>query len=232
MQLHFENRAAAGRALGAALLARGRWHDPLVLALPRGGVPVAREVARALHAPWDLLLVRKLGAPGQPELALGALAEDGTLELNHALVRQLGVDPAWIDEAARTAARELRRRAGLWRGAREAAVAAGRDVIVVDDGVATGASMRVALRALRAQHPARIVAAAPVAPPDVDFSQLADAFVCLARPRAFSAVGAYYADFAQVDDDAVREQLAEAAQPAADAHSGASAFNLQAELRS
>ncbi len=207
MEPHFADRASAGQALGEALRAQGPWAQPLVLALPRGGVPVAREVARALDAELDLLLVRKLGVPGQPELAMGALAEADALVLNHALIREAGVSQAQIDAAVEAARGELNRRATLWRGGRAPPAVAGRSVIVVDDGIATGATMRAALLALRAQGPARVTVAVPVAPPDIGFDELADRFVFLARPPHFTAVGAFYNDFQQVDDATVRALL-------------------------
>ena len=211
MEPHFADRTSAGRALGEALRAHGPWTRALVLALPRGGVPVAREVARALGAELDVLLVRKLGAPGQPELAIGALAESDTVVLNHALIRELGVSPAQIDAVLGAARAELSRRAALWRGNRPPLQLAGRIVVVVDDGIATGATMSAALRALRAQHPARVVVAAPVAPAACGFDELADAFVCLSRPPHFAAVGDYYRDFHQIDDATVRALLDESA---------------------
>ncbi len=210
MEPHFADRASAGHALGEALCAQGPWAHALILALPRGGVPVAREVARALDAELDLLLVRKLGVPGQPELAMGALAEADTLVLNHALIREAGVSPAQIDAAVEAARGELHRRATLWRGGRAPPAVAGRNVIVVDDGIATGATMRAALLALRAQRPASVTVAVPVAPPDIVFDELADRFVFLARPQHFTAVGAFYTDFQQVDDATVRALLDEA----------------------
>ncbi len=207
MEPHFADRARAGQALGEALRAAGPWPHALVLALPRGGVPVAREVADALDAELDVLLVRKLGVPGQPELAMGALADADTVVLNHALIRDLGISPSQVDAAIAAARIELRRRAALWRGGRAPPAVAGRSVIVVDDGIATGATMSAALRALRAQRPSRLAAAAPVAPAATRFDELADDFVCLARPLHFTAVGDFYTDFQQLDDATVRALL-------------------------
>ncbi|OIQ86666.1 putative phosphoribosyl transferasec [mine drainage metagenome] len=207
MEPHFADRISAGQALGEALRAAGPWPHALVLALPRGGVPVAREVAGALGAELDVLLVRKLGVPGQPELAMGALADADTVVLNHALIHELGIDASQVDAAIAAAQLELRRRAALWRGGRAPPAVAGRSVIVVDDGIATGATMSAALRALRTQRPARLAVAVPVAPADMRFDELADDFICLARPRHFTAVGEFYTDFHQVDDATVRALL-------------------------
>jgi putative phosphoribosyl transferase len=181
--------------------------DVVVLGLPRGGVPVAAEVAAALGAPLDVFVVRKLGAPGQRELALGAVASGGTIVLNDEIVRHLGVERARLDSiiAAERAIVDERDRA--YRGDREPLDVAGRTVVVVDDGLATGATMRAALAALRVRDAGTLIAAAPVAPPDV-FDVLrgeADRVVVLDTPEQFLAVGSWYRDFRQVSDDEVRE---------------------------
>ncbi|MDX1697989.1 MAG: phosphoribosyltransferase, partial [Thiohalobacterales bacterium] len=210
MKMPIPNRTAAGQALAAALAAyRGR-DDTIVLALPRGGVPVAVEVARSLDARLDLMIVRKLGAPGQPELARGAIASGGGRVMNEDIVRALGISAAAIERVADREQQELARREQAYRGDRSRPDLAGQCVILVDDGLATGATMRAAVGAVRSRHPARIVVAVPVAPPDtVDRLQAeADEVVCLEQPEPFRAIGLWYADFTQVSDDEVRQQLA------------------------
>jgi putative phosphoribosyl transferase len=182
----FRDRPDAGRALAALLANHGPWTDALVLALPRGGVPVADEVARVLELPLDVLIVRKLGVPGQPELAMGAIAGGGLRVLNEDVLRQFRIGDAAVEAAAQAEEKELARRERLYRGPRKAPPLAGRTVILVDDGLATGATMRAAVRALRAQGddaPARIVVAVPVASGDTadalraEFDQTDDAEV-------------------------------------------------------
>lgn len=211
--MRFANRQQAGRQLAHALLALDLNPPLQVLALPRGGVPVAAEVARALAAPLELLLVRKIGAPWQPELAVAAVAEGDPPELviDAEIARLSGVDRHYIEAQAQRELAEIeRRRAAYCPGARPPEVA-GRTVIVVDDGVATGSTMRAALRALRQRGPARLVLAVPVAPADTLAALRAevDDMVCLAQPEPFVAVGRHYIDFAQVGDDEVRRILAE-----------------------
>lgn len=208
----FADRSDAGRRLARALRAYANRNDLLVLALPRGGVPVGFEVAQALRAPLDLLLVRKLGVPGHEELAMGAIASGGIQVLNREVVAATGVGDAEIQTAVARERRELERREAAYRGARPAPEIANRCVILVDDGLATGATMRAALTALRPQHPAVLVVAVPVAPPDV-LARLraeADDLVCVEAPESFFAIGAWYRDFSQLDDDRVRDLLARA----------------------
>lgn len=207
--LPFLDRVAAGQALAAALESQ-RGKDVLVLALPRGGVPVAAEVAAALNAELDLMIVRKLGVPGHSELAMGAIASGGIRVLNSHVIASLRIQDTAIEAVARREQLELERREGAYRGRRPRPVIEGRCVILVDDGVATGATMRAAIAALRRQSPARIVVAVPVAPPDtVDrLRGEADEAVCLATPESFWAIGQFYVEFPQLSDDAVREQLA------------------------
>lgn len=207
----FEDRRQAGREL-AVQLARRACQDPVVLALPRGGVPVADEIARRLSAPLDVVLVRKIGAPGQPELAVGAVVDGAAREivLNDAIVAELDISPEYI---AATAARELEtieRRRQLWLGGKPYPSLAGRTVIVVDDGIATGATMRAALVAVRRRNPARLIVAVPVAPPSVARAMraLADEVVCLMEPESFGAIGYFYVDFTQVEDREVSAILA------------------------
>lgn len=213
MQL-FRDRFDAGRALGQRLRVRlGGGGDRLVLALPRGGVPVGFEVARALGAPLDVFVVRKLGTPGHEELAMGAIATGGVQVLNEGVVRRLGIPGAAIAAVAEREARELLRRERLFRDGRPPARVEGRTVVLVDDGLATGSTMRAALRALRQQRPARIVMGVPVAAPETceSLQGEADAVLCVHTPTPFYAVGQWYEDFTQTTDDEVRELLARAA---------------------
>lgn len=199
----FQDRKAAGAAL-AARLAGYRGTPATVLALPRGGVPLGAAIAQALGLPLDLLLVRKIGLPGQPELALAAVAGPAgeVLVVNEALARAEGFDAAAIATLAAPARAEIARRRAAWMGDRPPPDLAGRTAIVVDDGVATGATLRAALRALRALRPARVVVAVPVGPAEVvaSLAREADEVICLEQPRPFVAVGAHYAAFPQVAD--------------------------------
>ena len=209
----FENRADAGRQL-AAKLAAYAGADTRVLALPRGGVPVAYEVAMALHAPLDVFVVRKIGAPGREELAIGAIASGGVRVLNEETIAYLGVDRETIEGITQRELRELQRREQTYRGDLPAHDVAHRTVILVDDGLATGASMHAAILALRERVPRRLIVAVPVAPADTcaALEPLADNLVVLATPDPFRGVGAWYADFSQISDDEVRSLLAQAAQ--------------------
>ena len=215
--LPFADRRAAGRALAAALRARRPRPPVVVLALPRGGVPVAAEVARALDAPLDLLIVRKIGAPWQPELAIAAVVEGDPPDLvvDEPARAALDVPHATIERQAAHELLEIARRRERYLGGRAAAAAAGATVVLVDDGIATGTTVRAALRALRRRAPGRVILAVPVAPPDVIAALGAevDEVVCLATPEPFSAVGCHYVDFAQVDDDGVLAALASARAP-------------------
>jgi len=206
----FRDRRQAGALLGEALSAFAGRKDVLVLGLPRGGVPVAAEVARALDVPLDVLVVRKLGAPGREELAIGAIAEGGVRVLNRALFANLGLDQRQIDVLAGREERELERRMKLYRGGRDPLPVENRTIIVVDDGVATGATMRAGLQALRARGAARVIAAAPVGAADsVDaLREDADEVVVLETPSWFQAVGQWYEDFGPTSDGEVRACLA------------------------
>lgn len=216
MTEYFADRADAGRQLADALRDYAGRRDVVVLALPRGGVPVAFPVAVALRAPLDVLVVRKLGAPSDPEFAMGAIATGGAVHLQRSAIRTLGVTGAQLADVIARETDELQRREALYRGARPPLPVDGRIAIVVDDGVATGASMRVALQALRARHPAlrarhpaRIVAAAPVAPAGTRhaFDDLADAFVTVSQPLRFFGISQFYGRFEQTEDDEVRALL-------------------------
>jgi putative phosphoribosyl transferase len=206
----FADRSEAGCELARALAAL-RLVDPIVLALPRGGVPVAVEVAAALHAPLDLLLVRKIGAPDQRELAVAAVAEgsgDG-LVLDTETMAMTGASNAYVEREARRELEEIVRRRKVYLGGRAPLPIEGKTAVVVDDGIATGTTVRAALRSLRARRPARLVLAVPVASPSVvaELRPLVDDLVCLSQPPSFYAVGAHYADFHQVSDDEVAAAL-------------------------
>ena len=208
----FENHREAGRALGAILEPYKSIH-PTVLALPRGGVPVAYEVARALDAPLDIFVIRKLGAPGNEELAMGALASGGVVVRNEDVIAQLGVTEDEMQAAIDRETREIARRESYYRDGEPAPIQ-GRTVIVVDDGMATGASMRVAIQALRLLRPRHIVVAVPVASREALMMarNAADDWACVITPQPFIAVGAWYRDFRQVSDDEVRLLLGRASQ--------------------
>jgi putative phosphoribosyl transferase len=212
------DRATAGRLL-AARLAALRLAGPVVLALPRGGVPVGLEVARALDAPLDLLLVRKIGVPWQPELAVAAVidGEEPVIVVEPRVQQQAGIDRGYIEDRAAAELREIERRRALYLGGRTAEPVAGRTAIVVDDGIATGTTVRAALRGLRERRPARLVLAVPVAPADTldALRGEVDDIVCLAQPDEFHAIGVFYEDFHQLDDDEVIELLAQAPHAAA-----------------
>jgi predicted phosphoribosyltransferase len=214
----FHDRTDAGRHLAAKLRKYADRPDVLILGLPRGGVPVAFEVARALHAPLDIFLVRKLGLPGHEELAMGAIATGGVIILNEDVVRGLRIPDDVLDAVAALEQRELERRERLYRGDRQPPDVRERTVILVDDGLATGSTMRAAVAALRRQHPARIVVAVPVGAAETcaEFQDEADEAVCARTPEPFYAVGLWYRDFSQTTDEEVRELLERAAE---DTHS-------------
>ncbi len=209
--MRYLDRRSAGRTL-AEHLSTYAGPDTLVVALPRGGVPVAFEVARALALPLGLLVVRKLGAPGNPELAVGAIAEGGTTVIDGSLARRTGMTPALLDETIARESRELERRVALYRAGRPPLAAAGRTVILVDDGVATGLTDLVAVRALRAAGAARVVVAVPVGAGDsLDaLAAEADDVVCPLVPDALYGVGRWYRDFAPTSDEEVLALLEQA----------------------
>ena len=206
----FRDRHDAGRLLAAKLGTYANRPDVIVLALPRGGVPVAAEVARALGAPFDVFLVRKLGIPGHEELAMGAIATGGARVVNDDVVRALHIPDRVIDAVAEQEARELARRERLYRGGRPPLDVRGRTVILVDDGLATGATMLAAVQALRQQRPARMVVAVPIAPPETceELRAEVDDVICAVTPEPFHAVGLWYEDFSQTTDEEVRDLLA------------------------
>jgi len=209
MSTPFANRSDAGKAL-AALLAHYRGQPGLVvLALPRGGVPVGFEVAEALGAALDVFLVRKLGMPGHPEFAMGAIASGGVRVMSDDVVRLYGVGAHAIEQVARAEQAELDRREREYRQNHPAVDLQGKTVILVDDGLATGSTMRAAVAAVRRHGPARVVVAAPVGAPATcrEFKTIADDVVCARTPEPFSAVGLWYADFSQTSDDEVRALL-------------------------
>jgi predicted phosphoribosyltransferase len=209
VDVRFRDRAEAGRELAAALQEYAGRSDVVVLALPRGGVPVAYEVATALRAPLDVFVVRKLGLPGQPELAMGAIASGGIQILNEEVVEAAAVSSATIEDVAARERAELARRERLYRGRRAPEPVKGRVVLLVDDGVATGSTMRAAIRALREQRPARIVVAVPVAPPKTceALHGEADDVLCLRTREPFGAISVWYESFPQANDDEIREFL-------------------------
>jgi predicted phosphoribosyltransferase len=206
----FADRAEAGRALAEHLRAYANRPDVIVLALPRGGVVVGYEVARALRVPLDVLVVRKLGVPGHSELAMGAIASGGARVLSDDVVRALGIPAAEVERVAAREEKELERRERAYRGARAAPAVRGKTALLIDDGLATGATMRAAVQTLRAQQPARIVVAVPVGAAETCAELRADAddVVCAREPEPFYAVGSWYDDFSQTTDDEVRELLA------------------------
>ena len=212
MKLPIKDRRAAGRALAQLLQDRYRDEDVVVLALPRGGVPVAAEVAAALGAPLDVLNVRKLGVPYRLELAMGAIASGGIRILNPEVIRQAGIDHDTLEEVVSMETRELERRERTYRGERARPALTHRCGILVDDGAATGATLSAAIHAVRQLGPDRVVLALGVAPPEVvaTLEEEADEVVCLATPAPFFAISPWYADIRQVGDEEVRRALRDA----------------------
>jgi putative phosphoribosyl transferase len=206
---YFRDRTDAGRYLARELQRYAGRNDLLVLALPRGGVPVAFEVAQALGAPLDVFIVRKLGLPGYQELAIGAIASGGVRVLNEALIRSAGVSQSDIEATTAAEERELNRRLRRYRGDRPFPEIAGRTVILIDDGLATGSTMQAAVIALRQEQPAAIVVAVPTAPPETcdEFRRLVDDVVCAVTPEPFYGVGLWYQDFSQTTDEEVHDLL-------------------------
>jgi putative phosphoribosyl transferase len=205
----FIDRRHAGRALALQMTKYAGRQDVIVLALPRGGVPVAYEVASTLGAPMDVFLVRKLGTPGHRELAMGAIASGGVRVINHDVVQWYGISASAIDHIAREEQEELERRERAYRGDRPAPDLMDKIVILIDDGLATGSTMRAGAQAVRARRPARTVVAVPVGAPQTcaELSVVADEVVCVRMPDPFSAVGQWYLNFEQTSDEEVRELL-------------------------
>jgi putative phosphoribosyl transferase len=212
----FDHRADAGRKLAARLSAYAKRKDVIVLGIPRGGVPVAFEVAKALEAPLDVFLSRKLGVPGQEELAFGAVASGDVRVLDQQIIEAVGVSKQQIEETTQNVKKELERRERIFRGSRPPLKVEGLTVLLVDDGIATGSSMRAAIRALRQMKPARVVVAVPVAPVSTcnRLQHEVDELVCLHMPESFFAIGQFYADFSQVPDEDVTGLLQQTAGPA------------------
>jgi putative phosphoribosyl transferase len=213
-EIYFRDRRAAGRSLAGRLAVFAERKDVIVLGLPRGGVPVAFEVARALHVSLDVFIIRKLGMPGQKELAMGAIASGGVRVLNREVLARITDAEDILEKVAASEGRELARRESEYRGPRPAPDLGGKTVLVVDDGLATGASMRAAVLALRQRTVGRIIVAVPVGSPSAcaRLADEADEVICLVTPEEFDAVGQVYEDFSQTTDAEVRGLLSEAAQ--------------------
>ncbi|MBV9619312.1 MAG: phosphoribosyltransferase [Verrucomicrobia bacterium] len=218
MEEAFPDRAEAGRFLATKLSKYSGRDDVIVLGLPRGGVPVAYEVSRALRVPLDVFIVRKLGVPGFEELAVGAIASGGVRVLNEDVMRGLPNAAEIIEAVTKRESEEVERREQKYRDGRPAPEICGQTVILIDDGLATGATMRAAVKALRQRGAAKIVVAVPVGPPETrrEFKDEADEVVCASAPEFFQAVGQYYEDFSQTSDEEVRQLLASAATPPQD----------------
>ena len=210
----FTNRQQAGRALAAAL-SEQTLDDPLILALPRGGVPVGHEIAKVLRAPLDILLVRKIGAPGHEEFALGAVVDGAQPQwvVDEDALRRFAPPPGWFEQQVQAQLAEIERRRALYCGPRQAQPLDGRDLVLVDDGLATGSTVRVALKAIARQQPRRVLLAVPVGPRETvqRLGDEVDGLICLATPEPFYAVGNHYRDFTQVSDLEVMALLAPAA---------------------
>ena len=213
MEEQFANRTEAGKVLATRLAAYANTLNTLVLALPRGGVPVAYEVAIRLHLPLDVMVVRKLGVPGREEMAFGAIASGGVRLLNRETIRSWQISKRAIELITAQEQRELERRENAYRDDRPKPVIKGKTILLIDDGLATGATMHAAVTALRQQHPARIVIAVPTAAPSTcaQFRHEVDEIVCAITPDPFEAVGRWYKDFTQTTDDQVRDLLRKAA---------------------
>ena len=211
--MYFRDRTEAGQVLARCLQQYKNQPDVLILGLPRGGVPVAYEVARELNAPLDVFIVRKLGVPGHEELGMGAIATGGVRTLQDGIVRELGISPQTIEAVSAREQAELERRERLYRGDRPAPTIKGRTVVIVDDGLATGSTMKAAIQAVRQQDPRQVIVAVPTAPSETceQLKESADHVVCALTPEPFFAVGGSYADFTQITDGEVRDLIASAA---------------------
>ena len=211
--MYFRNRTEAGQVLARCLQQYKNQPDVLILGLPRGGVPVAYEVAREMKAPLDVFIVRKLGVPGHEELGMGAIATGGVRILQDGIVRELGISPQTIEAVSAREQAELERRERLYRGDRPAPTIKGRTVVIVDDGLATGSTMKAAIQAVRQQDPRQVIVAVPTAPSETceQLKESADHVVCALTPEPFFSVGGSYADFTQITDGEVRDLIASAA---------------------
>jgi len=211
--VYFLDRTDAGQVLARGLQQYKNQPDVLILGLPRGGVPVAYEVARELNAPLDVFIVRKLGVPGHEELGMGAIATGGVRILHEGILRELGISEQTIDAVSERERAELERRERLYRSDRPAPTIKGRTVVIIDDGSATGSTMKAAIQAVRQQDPRRLIVAVPTAPSETceQLKESADEVVCALTPEPFVAVGSSYADFSQTTDEEVRELIASAA---------------------
>jgi putative phosphoribosyl transferase len=207
----FKDRIEAGRLLGKAV-AKLNLKNPIVLGIPRGGVVVAAEVARAIEAPLDLIITRKIGAPGNPELAVGAVTQDGEPIVDHSIARELGIGKKYLQQEANRQAIEIKERTRKYRGNRPYPALEGKSVIIVDDGVATGSTTLAAIISVKKKKPASVILSVPVAPPDTihRLSREVNKVICLSTPEHFYAIGEFYESFEQVEDDEVRRILKEA----------------------
>jgi putative phosphoribosyl transferase len=207
----FKDRTEAGKMLASAMTFLKGTKDLIVLAIPRGGVPVAKEVAMALGAPLDLVVTRKIGAPSQPELAVGAVTQDGEIILDGELIRALDVSTDYLKRESARQVKEIASRMKKYRGDRPYPSLDGKTVVIVDDGIATGSTIRAAIQSVRGRNAAKIIVAAPVGPPDgvAELRKIVDRVVCLSTPDYFEAIGEFYEEFEQVDDDAVTRLLGE-----------------------
>jgi len=210
--VYFRDRTEAGQVLARCLQQYKNQPDVLILGLPRGGVPVAYEVAREMKAPLDVFIVRKLGVPGHEELGMGAIATGGVRILQDGIVRELGISPQTIEAVSAREQAELERRERLYRGDRPAPTIKGRTIVIVDDGLATGSTMKAAIQAVRQQDPRQVIVAVPTAPSETceQLKGSADEVVCALTPEPFFAVGGSYADFTQITDEEVRDLIASA----------------------
>jgi putative phosphoribosyl transferase len=207
----FKDRTEAGKMLAGALAFLKGEKGVIVLAIPRGGVPVAKEVAAAIGAPLDLVVTRKIGAPSEPELAVGAVTQDGEIIVDAEMMKQLGVSTDYLKQESARQVKEISNRMKKYRGNRPYPPLGGKTVVIVDDGIATGSTIRAAIQSVRGRKAAKIIVAAPVGPPErvAELSTIVDRVVCLSMPEYFEAIGQFYEEFDQVDDDTVREILGE-----------------------